>query len=244
MHHYVYRITNIQDKIHYIGSRKSKYPPDEDLGKRYFSSSSNKNFINLQKEKPELFKYKGIDTFNNLEDALKLEIELHSKFDVAANESYYNLARQTSTKYSTSGTTLSLDRRRQIGKTFKGKKQSKEHIKKRTSKIQGDGNGMYGKSYYDVWVEKYGQAEATKLYEESLNKRIRGENNPCYGKTGKDHPASKKYNIVGHNINEEYDNVKDIQNRCVELGISWNTLRLYSKQGKENKGYLLATTKS
>lgn len=39
-YHYVYRITNKVENKHYYGSRSSNVPPIEDIGKKYFSSSS------------------------------------------------------------------------------------------------------------------------------------------------------------------------------------------------------------
>jgi len=37
--------------------------------------------------------------------------------------------------------------------------------------ISGDKNPMYGKSFYDVWVSKYGKEEADRKFEEWKNKR-------------------------------------------------------------------------
>ena len=45
MYYYVYRITNKLLNKHYYGSRGSKIEPKLDLGIKYFSSSTDKNFI-------------------------------------------------------------------------------------------------------------------------------------------------------------------------------------------------------
>ena len=102
-HHYVYRITNLVDGKHYYGSRTSKLRPEEDLGKKYFSSSRDKEFLKDQKKNPENYRYKIIRVFDDRREALKLEIELHEKFNVGVNESFYNRMKQTSTGFDTTG---------------------------------------------------------------------------------------------------------------------------------------------
>lgn len=102
-YHYVYRITNTKEQKHYYGVRSSKIEPKLDLGIKYFSSSRDKEFMNEQKENKSIFKYKVIKIFETRKEAVKLEIKLHSKFDVGLNESFYNKAKQTSTGFDTSG---------------------------------------------------------------------------------------------------------------------------------------------
>ncbi len=92
--------------------------------------------------------------------------------------------------------------RNQIGEnnSFFGKHHTKETIEKlknvdrnytqteefrRNSARPGSQNGMYGKSFYDVWEEKYGKEEADKKFSKWLkvqSKNSSGENNPMYGK--------------------------------------------------------------
>jgi hypothetical protein len=85
--HYVYRITNLVENRHYYGIRSCKNrSPLEDLGVRYFSSATNKEFIKDQKQNPSYYKYKIIRTCNSRKDAIDLEILLHEKFDVGAND--------------------------------------------------------------------------------------------------------------------------------------------------------------
>ena len=47
---YVYEIKNKLNGKRYIGSRKCKVEPQNDLGIKYFSSSHNKEFMKEQKE--------------------------------------------------------------------------------------------------------------------------------------------------------------------------------------------------
>jgi hypothetical protein len=61
--------------------------------------------------------------------------------------------------------------------------QTKEFKEKCANK--GSKNGMYGKSFYNVWLEKYGKERADqKLIELKIkhSKNNKGKNNPMYGK--------------------------------------------------------------
>jgi len=100
MHHYTYRITSKILNKHYYGCRSSKINPNEDLGFKYFSSSTNTEFILDQKQNPQNYKYKVIKVFNTREEAIKHEILLHNKFNVDVNKNFYNKAKQTSEKFS------------------------------------------------------------------------------------------------------------------------------------------------
>jgi len=245
MYYYVYCITNTLINKHYIGYRKSKCLPKEDLGIKYFSSSRNKQFIKLQKEHPEIFQYSIIEIFDNHEDALSLEIALHDKFNVAANENYYNMSKQTSKKFSTTGISLSESHKLKIGSAISGRTQTKEWVEKRINKITGKNNGMYGKNYLDLWIDRYGFEEAMHKYEKVLNDRVRGENNPCYNKYGKAHPASKSYILsnIAESKSEFFESYQDLIKRCDELGLKINTLRQYSAKDKSYKGYYVKSIK-
>lgn len=102
-YHYAYRITNKVEQKHYYGARSSNVHPSEDLGIKYFSSSTDKVFLAEQVSSPENFKYKVIKIFETREEAIALEIKLHAKFNVGVNESFYNKAKQTSARFDTSG---------------------------------------------------------------------------------------------------------------------------------------------
>jgi hypothetical protein len=115
--YYIYRITNKIENKHYYGFRKTKFKPVDDLGIRYFSSSRNKEFISDQKQNPQHYRYKIIKTYKTRNDALRHEILLHEKFDVAANHSFYNIAKQTSTSFSTAGSTISEEHKRKIAES-------------------------------------------------------------------------------------------------------------------------------
>jgi hypothetical protein len=113
--HYVYRITNLVENRHYYGIRSCKNrSPLEDLGVRYFSSATNKEFIKDQKQNPSYYKYKIIRACNSRKDAIDLEILLHEKFDVGANEKFYNKAKQTDTGFCTFGCSISDEHKAKI----------------------------------------------------------------------------------------------------------------------------------
>jgi hypothetical protein len=107
IYHYVYRITNIVENKHYYGKRSCRIEPKLDLGKKYFSSSRDKVFKKDQKDNPQNYKYKVIRCFESSSEAIEFEIRLHEKFDVGVNESFYNRAKQTSSKFDTTGVKLS-----------------------------------------------------------------------------------------------------------------------------------------
>ena len=120
VYHYVYRITNTVLNKHYYGKRSSKIKPELDLGIKYFSSSKDKQFKNDQKSNPQNYTYKIIVRCKTPVKALHYEVRLHNIFNVAINPAFYNKAKQTSTKFSTSG----------VASWIKGKKHTKETISK------------------------------------------------------------------------------------------------------------------
>ena len=164
-YHYVYRITNIKHKKHYYGVRSSKIKPINDLGIKYFSSSTDKQFIIDQKNNPQNYKYIIVLEFNSRKEALELEVRLHNKFNVCSNKSFYNKSRQTSNKFDTTGLkfTLSEDAKKKISKALKNKPKSKTHIENAAK------NGMRGRKQSE---------NAKKLM--SINKT--GDKNPMSNK--------------------------------------------------------------
>jgi hypothetical protein len=103
-YNYLYRITNIIENRHYYGSRTChKITPQEDLGIRYFSSSTDKKFLNDQKENPQNYRYKVIIISKFRKKVVELEIKLHKRFKVHTNLNFYNKATQSSKHFCTSG---------------------------------------------------------------------------------------------------------------------------------------------
>lgn len=122
VYHYVYRITNIVENKHYYGKRSSKISPRLDIGVKYFSSSSDKDFIRDQKENQQNYKYKIVSTHITATAAVTKEIRLHAKFNVKNNVNFYNKANQLS-----NGVCLSSDDHPMKGKHHK--ESTKEKIR-------------------------------------------------------------------------------------------------------------------
>lgn len=133
IYHYVYRITNLVEKKHYYGKRSSKCDPKLDLGKKYFSSSTDKKFKADQKLNPQNYRYKIVQSFCDAILALTREVKLHSKFNVGINEKFYNKARQTSVGFNFTGGKISDEAKEKLSRMFKGKPRSEE-IKAKISK--------------------------------------------------------------------------------------------------------------
>lgn len=98
-YHYTYCITEINSGKMYIGVRSSNVPPEKDLGTKYFSSSSNKEFIKSQKKNPSNYRYEVLSTFTSREEANIEEIRLHELYDVGINEQYLNRSKADAVKF-------------------------------------------------------------------------------------------------------------------------------------------------
>lgn len=143
-YHYVYRITNTKENKHYYGVRSSKVEPKLDLGIKYFSSSTNKKFIQEQKENKSIFKYKIIRKFNSRKEANQFEIDLHWKFDVARNESFYNRAKATLVSFCVEGAVMTVETREKISKAKTGKSLSDETKAKLSKSKKGKPSSRKG----------------------------------------------------------------------------------------------------
>ena len=145
-YHYVYRITNTQENKHYYGVRSSKVEPKLDLGIKYFSSSTDKEFIKEQKENKYIFKYKIIKQFDSRKEANQFEIDLHWKFDVARNESFYNRAKATLVSFCIEGYKHTEETREKQSKARLGKSLSDETKAKLSKSKKGKPSSRKGKN--------------------------------------------------------------------------------------------------
>lgn len=191
-YHYVYRITNHILKKHYYGVRSSKTHPSDDLGKVYFSSSVDLDFIQDQKNNPQNYTYKIVSIFKNRKEAALLEIKLHNKFEVASNDNFYNRSKSTSSGFNTKGTTQTEEHILKRSSAMKGKKQSKQHVEKRRNKLIGlsqseetkkkRSESMKGKNSFkrneETCMKMSNAKKGKKLSEEHKNKL--SENNSKY----------------------------------------------------------------
>ena len=116
MKHYTYQI-HYSDEKSYIGVRSCKTDPCKDAA-----------YIGSSKHTPNhLFVYKEVlGVFSTREEAVAHEIELHKLLDVAKSDRFYNRARQTSSKFDTSGVNLdrSEEHNNKIQAALTGRKRS------------------------------------------------------------------------------------------------------------------------
>lgn len=173
-YHYVYRITNVEKKKYYYGKRTSAVPPLEDLGIKYFSSSTDKEFIEDQKSNPQSYKYKIVSIHKSSEEAIKKEIRLHSRFNVGVNTQFYNKVQQTAIKFDTTG--LSFERCKACKlyadlRTRPRTAEEKAHIsKKLTGMVRSDESKQrYSESKQGI---KHPIAKLANIYEYNTNKLI------------------------------------------------------------------------
>jgi len=111
MYHYTYRITNTQTNYYYTGSRSCNCIPSEDIGHKYFSSSTNKLFIQDQKDNPNDYIYKIV--YINEEDrknATNFEIKYHKRLNVRIHPSFLNKANATSNGFCGRGKEIHIDK--------------------------------------------------------------------------------------------------------------------------------------
>lgn len=91
----------------------------------------------------------------------------------------------------------------------------------------GKKNAMYGRSVYDVWVEKYGKEKADKKmekYKEKHRKNNSGKNNPMYGKPS---PQGSGNGWSGHYKNFYFRSLKELSfivNYIERFGFNYQSL--------------------
>jgi len=87
---YVYEIYNKITHKRYIGAKSTTDDPYQEIGKRYFSSSSDKDFKKDQRNNPENYTYVVLAVFDNAKDADAHEHYLQKSFNVSKNDMFYN----------------------------------------------------------------------------------------------------------------------------------------------------------
>ena len=191
-YHYVYRITNTKENKYYYGVRSSKIEPKLDLGIKYFSSSTDKEFMKEQKENKDIFKYKVVKQFESKIEAINLEIKLHNIFNVGINESFYNKSKQSSKGFDTTGKgvyinelsinelldTSEAKKRGLKGAGFgkqssnKGKKLTAEHKLILSISHMGEKNANYGIPKTDEIKQKISNSNKGKIITDDMRKNM------------------------------------------------------------------------
>ncbi len=98
--YYVYRVTDIETKEYYYGSRIQVKETIEDDFWFYCTSSKKKQDI---LENPQKYKLKVIKVLDNSDDMMIYESFLHQYFDVKSNKNFWNGSNQTPFGFSTAG---------------------------------------------------------------------------------------------------------------------------------------------
>lgn len=186
---YVYKMTHRKTHEFYIGVRYgNKYPPELDLGKRYWTSSK------TVKPKFDEFDYEILAMFFDREHAIDFEQQLiteHWKDPLILNKAIQvsktfrcvGHSVETRKKMSdarkgkpsnTTGKTLSAETRRKISEKSSSHRHSEDSKEKIRQKAIGNTRGIGNKS-------RTGQSQSI---EERIKRgnSLRGEKNPNYGK--------------------------------------------------------------
>jgi hypothetical protein len=136
-YHYTYIISHLETNKHYIGVRTSKVDPNLDLGVKYFSSSTDRQFKAELRKNPTAFKFQIIEIWGSRKDALLHEIDLHALYEVGISPEFYNIRRATSSGFDMLGAKHSDAARTKISAAHKGRALSIEHRAKISAASKG-----------------------------------------------------------------------------------------------------------
>ena len=237
--HYVYRITNKIENKHYYGVRSTKLEPKDDLGIKYFSSSTERVFIKDQKENPYNYKYKIIKIFSTREEAIKLEIFLHNKFNVGVNESFYNKAKQTSSGWDRSGMKAS-EKTKALQKEIQNKPEYKNNLRTKLYERLSEPNWYKNKFMAGIdkiketknsieWKESVGLSASDKMVKtKRMNNTL-----PIFEKN----PKAKIIHIYDSENNLKFVCHGNFKNICIGNNLPFNQLKS-SYQNNGRKIYL------
>ena len=209
-YHYVYRITNILNNTFYVGSRSCNVLPNNDIGKIYFSSSTNKTFIQDQKNNIKNYKYKIIIIFSDRVSATIFESKYHQKFNVRNHPKFINKSNQTLTFFH-----IGCGKNHFTGNMTISEKKS--FYKKHSTKISDT-----LKTYYKTnphWSKQH--KDKDRIYKNAGNKQKLTKTNPLInakirasikeGCKNRDTSSSKNPNAKIINI---YDNNNNLIYKC------------------------------
>ena len=181
--HYVYVIVNKINLKLYFGSHSWE---GEGLDPNYYGSGTAIKRAVKKYGKDNFIVY-PIKFYNSVEECRQAEEQLLKKYDIANNPYCYNL------KNSAIGMTsedVTDEIRNKISQALKGKTISEETRKKISQANKG-------KTLSDETRRKLSQANKGKTlseeHKQKLSQAKKGENNPNYGKRGKDAPMYGKH---------------------------------------------------
>ena len=178
-YHYVYLITDIEptdSRKFYIGVRSSNVLPDLDFD--YMSSSA--TLLECIHQRPTSFLKIILSIWPSRKEAIQEEVRLHQLYNVSKNNEFYNIVKQTTTKFDSSGEdnfffgkSLCGEKNGFFGKTHTEK--TKKHLSSiRKGKRKGKENSFFGKHHtkeakkrigQNGWSGKAGQKRRQKISE-------------------------------------------------------------------------------
>ena len=230
MYHYTY-IIKYTTGMYYLGVRSSKVPPEQDT--EYIGSSHHTPDDKVERKQI-------LRVFKTREDALKDEIFWHETYNIATNPQFYNKAKQTSTKFDTTGVKIpwSKEHYENLAKANKaraGWRHTEESKRKMSEKQKGKPGPIHS-------------AETRAL----LSKKLKGK--PCkykgytYTKEEADRIYAKKdkYQMKFHWINhytgkKEYLTCRDFSDKYIDspnrLMIANNVINARPRQ--RNRGGII-----
>lgn len=130
----------------------------------------------------------------------------------------------------------STESKLKMSKAHKGKVVSKE-----TKEKMSKNNGMRGRSFHSVWVEKYGKEIADKKlveFKKKMSKVTSGKNNPMSGRKRPDNKGSKsnyQYWIDKYGEEKANELLENFKNR-VSLKMSGKNNPMYGKPAPKGSG--------
>ena len=210
-YHYTYRIIHLISKKEYIGVRTCSINPEEDLGIKYFSSSTNKEFMLEQKECPENFEYKIISLHPTRSSALQEEIDLHAFFNVGINEKYYNKSKAVSTGFCMCGIKMS--------------EQTKEKIKRTKNTIQENGKTIAQNSADLMSANRMTKIESNGLSAAKNIGRKSGDTQIKNGsQKGQNNARARKILILNENNDIMFESYGNLAQICKENNLPYGEI--------------------
>lgn len=228
MYHYTYIITYTDNK-QYIGVRTSKCLPEDDI-----------SYIGSSKHTPnELFKSKQIlNVFKTRKEAVENEIKLHNQYSVSTSQNFYNKAKQTSTRFDTTGIKLSDEHKELLSKKLKNRIINEEHKQKISKSLTGRKRTDEEIKNIKIGIAKSIPNRKPRVVsdEEKQRKSEKLKGIPT-GRKGEEY--DKEYRLDKYSSRLKYPNKYEWINittkqkefkTCQEMGIDYGTKRKSSKQ--------------
>jgi hypothetical protein len=181
-YNFVYIITNLINGKQYIGDHSTNDLDDQYLGGGIYLSKAKKKYGK------QSFELKIIEFFPTKQEAFNIQEKYINEYNTLSPNGY-NISPKggLGVKECHSKKTC-----KKISKSLTGKKHTEEQRKNQSNAhkgktffaknfgdTHGKNNGMFGKSVYQLWIEKFGIEEANRLKEEckiKLSNSLKGKN--------------------------------------------------------------------